>query len=120
MESPEQAARRLLAALEELVSQETAAVHASDFAAIESIQLRAGEVGDKLAALAAECAVDALRRRVDALLAQRWQNGLVLRQRLADVRAEIARLQGARQRLQRIAPAYSQAPLALPRFTAAA
>jgi hypothetical protein len=120
MESPEQAGRRLLAALEELVSQETAAVHANDFALIEFIQLRAAATGEKLISLARDPAVAALRRHVEAILAQRWQNGQVLRQRLADVGAEISRLQGARARLLRVAPAYSTGPVAVPRFTAAA
>jgi hypothetical protein len=120
METPAQAGRRLLAALDDLVSQETAAVHADDFVALESVQLRAAAVGEKLISLAADPAVAALRRQVEILVAQRWQNGLVLRQRLADVGAEISRLQGAKARLLRVAPAYSTGPVPLPRFTAAA
>ena len=119
-ESPEQAARRLLAAFEQLVGEETAAVHANDFGAIESIQERAGAVGAKLAEMAHEPAVAALRRWVEELVAQREKNGLVLQQRLADVSAEIARLQGARRCLRKVAPAYGGVAGTASRFTAAA
>lgn len=119
-ETPEQAARRLLTAFEQLVAEETAAVHANDFGAIESIQQRAGAVSDRLAELAADPAVASLRRWVEELVGQRQRNGLVLSQRLADVSAEITRLQGARRRLRRVAPVYGPASGSAPRFTAAA
>lgn len=120
METPEHAVARLVDALEDLVAQESVAVHTDDYALIEFIQLRAGAIGEKLASLAADAAVPAVRRRVEALQVQRWQNGEALRQRLADVSAELGRLQGVRQRLTRVAPAYGRGTVPAPRFTAAA
>jgi hypothetical protein len=120
METPVQAARRLLGAFEQLVAEETAAVHANDFSAIESVQERAGVVGVRLAELTGDSATADLRRHVETLLAQREQNSAVLAQRLTDVSAEIERLQGARRCLRRVAPAYGQPSGQGARFTAAA
>ncbi len=121
METPGQAGGRLLAALDDLVTQEAAAVLAGDYGVIAGLQSRAAAVGEKLGALAGDLEVAALRSKVEALLARREQTQRELTQRLTAVRLEIERLRTVRQRVTRLAPAYgARAAGAASRFTAAA
>lgn len=119
METPGQCGRRLLAALDEIASAEAAAAHDGDFEALVELQARAGEVGERLAALAGDPAVAALREQVEAVVGRRRLSQQLLTQRLGAARAEIDRLRTTRQRLLRLAPAYG-AGGAGSRFTAAA
>ncbi len=120
METPAQTGGRLLAALDDLVTQEAAAVLAGDYALIPDLQARTADVGEKLGSLAGDPSVAILRRQVEALLERRQQTQQLLTQRLAAGRLEIERLRMVRQRLGRVAPAYGSVPAIASRFTAAA
>ncbi len=120
METPAQTGGRLLAALDDLVTQEAAAVLAGDYAVIPDLQARTAEVGEKLGSLAGNPEVAILRRQVEQLLERRQQTQRMLTERLAAGRLEIERLRTVHQRLGRVAPAYGRVPSVATRFTAAA
>jgi hypothetical protein len=121
METPGQTGGRLLAALDDLVTQEAAAVLAGDYGVIAGLQARTAAVGEKLSSLAGDPTVAALRLQVEALLERREQTQRQLTQRLTAVRLEIERLRTVRLRVTRLGPAYGgRVAGAAPRFTAAA
>ncbi|AOS45087.1 hypothetical protein Verru16b_02163 [Lacunisphaera limnophila] len=121
METPVQTAQRLLTALEELVGQETLLVRTMDFVEAVAVRERAAPLVEKLCALAAVPAVASLRPRVDLLLERSGQNHHFLDAQLARLQGELARVNEARGRLRRVAPAYGQpAPVTQSRLNTAA
>lgn len=121
METPGQTGVRLLAALDDLVTQEAAAVLAGDFGVLPGLQARTAAVGEKLGSLTGDPAVAAMRLPVAVLLERREQTHRQLTQRLTAVRREIERLRAVRQRVTRLGPVYGKRGAgAAPRFTAAA
>ncbi len=110
METPLQAATRLLSALEELAAQETLLIRTMDFVEAVAVQERSAPLVEKLCALAATPEVRTLRPRVDALLDRSGQNHHFLDTQLARLQGELARVNEARGRLRRVAPAYGTPP----------
>jgi hypothetical protein len=106
METPAQTGRRLLAALDDVTHQEAAAIRDGDYASVAPLQALAAELGERLAALAGDPAVAALREQVEAVVGRRRHSQRLLAQRLAAGRLELDRLRNVRQRLARLAPAY--------------
>jgi hypothetical protein len=121
METPFQTATRLLAALEDLVAQESTLLHAHEFIGAVEIQGRAAPLVEKLAALAADPEVIALQPRVAALIERRNINGQFLDTQLNRLQDELRRVDEARSRLAKLLPAYATAPRApSPRLNTAA
>lgn len=120
METPGQAGCRLLAVLEDLASQESAAVLAADFESVAALQVRAAAVAEKLSSFAADPEVSVLRPRVEALVARRRDTQNLLATRLAAGRQEMLRLSGARHRLARLVPAYGAGAQGASQLNAAA
>lgn len=106
METPIQTATRLLAALEDLTAQEAVLLRTLDFADAVAIQERAEPLIDQLAALAVHPEVAALRSKVKGVVERRQQSRLFLDAQLGRLQSELRRLDEARTRLARVAPAY--------------
>lgn len=106
METPFAAARRLLIALEELVSQETMLIRTMDFVEAVQIRERAAPLVDELCMLAADREVRVLAPMVEALLERSQQNFHFLDGQLLQLQGELNRVQEARGRLRHVAPAY--------------
>jgi hypothetical protein len=113
METPLQTAARLLAALEELVEQETAAMREYDIASALGVTERAAPIVDKLIELSAQPAVVALRPKLEALLVRRRQTAQHLDTQLVRLRTELGQAQRTRVRISRVAPAYGRAVLSV-------
>ena len=106
METPFQAASRLLAALEEMAAEEAANLRNLDL--VEAVQVieRAAPLVARLVELADEPEVDRLRPRIEVLLRQRRQSAALIDAHLARLQAEMRRVDEARARLTKVAPAY--------------
>lgn len=103
-----QRAQRLLAALDELASQESVLVRSLDL--IEALQIaeRAAPLVEEVCTLAAEPDVAALRPQVESLVARRQRSAALLEGQLQRVQEELRRVDEARRRLTRTAPAYQR------------
>lgn len=102
-----QTARRLLAALEDLASQEGVLLRSLDLVEAVQISERAAPLVEKLCALLAEePEVASLRPRVEELVAQRRRNVVLLDSHLSRLQSELRRIDEARIRLARVAPVY--------------
>lgn len=112
METPLQTATRLISALEELVAQESANLRNLDLVEAVQVTERAAPLVLKLGELAADPGVAPLRPRVEALIIQRQQSTQMLDAHLARMQSELRRIDEARARLSRVAPAYGSAPAA--------
>lgn len=110
METPFQTATRLIASLEELVAQEAANLRNLDLVEAVQITERAAPLVLRLGELAADPDVAPLRARVEALIIQRQQSVLMLDSHLARMQSELRRIDEARARLSRVAPAYGSGP----------
>ncbi len=106
MTTPLETATRLLAALEELVMQETLLIRTLDFVAAVELQERVAPLVEKLCVLAADPAVAPLQERAAGLLARRAQNHHFLDTQLNRLQGELERVTEARSRLRRVAPVY--------------
>lgn len=107
METPFQAARRLLTALEDLAEQEAANLRNLDLVEAVQITERAAPLVQKLGELATDPTVAPLRPRVEALIVQRRQSAQLLDSHLARVQSELRRIDEARARLACVAPVYA-------------
>jgi hypothetical protein len=114
METPLQTALRLLTALEELSGQETLLIRTMDFVEAVAVQERSAPLVEKLCALAAVPEVAALRPRVAGLVERCGQNYHFLDDQLMRLQGELTRVNEARGRLRRVAPAYGGLPVATP------
>ena len=99
-------AQRLIAALDELVTQESVVIRTMDFSAAVELRERAAPIVEKLCALAADPLVAGLRPRLDGLLERGTQNSQFLDAQLARMQDELNRVGEAHGRLRRVAPAY--------------
>ncbi len=108
METPVQAAVRLLSALEDMAAQESANLRNLDL--VEAVQVleRAAPLVQRLAELADDPTVAPLRDRVQALVLQRQQSAALIDAHLARLQSELRRVDEARRRLGQVAPAYAQ------------
>jgi hypothetical protein len=108
METPAQTCLRLLAALEDLATQEAAALDARNFPAAVAIQTRAAPLVEHLAAHGPPIAEKdaAFRARVAAFHARRRQTGEWLATQVARAREELLQMQVSQRRVAQIAPAY--------------
>ena len=106
METPLQTAARLLAALEDLAAQEAVLLRTLDFVDAVAVQERAAPLVDQLAALALHPEVASLRTKVKALVDRRQQSRHFLDAQLSRLQSELRRIDEARSRLSRVAPAY--------------
>jgi len=106
METPVQTAVRLLSALEDFASQEANLVRTMDFVEAVAVQERAFPLVRLLAELAEDPGVAALKPQVAALLARREQNRHFIDAHLERLQSELRRIDEARARLARLAPAY--------------
>jgi len=109
MEARARKFHRLLDALDALVAQETATLHAREFAAVAPIQERAGPLFTGLAELGPEAADAVARARVAAIVARRQHNIDFLESQLAVAREELHAVRQSEQRVARVAPAYGRA-----------
>lgn len=115
MPTPYQTAQRLLAALEDLASQEGVLLRSLDLVEAVQISERAAPLIERLCALVAESPdVAHLRGRVEELVAQRRRNAVLLDSHLARLQTEMRRIDDARKALARVAPVYSSAAIAPP------
>ncbi len=105
MSSPAQTCARLLAALEDLVSQEAVLLRAADFSGVLATQERAAPLVERLAALATT-ADAAVRTRVAAVIALRSRSLEWLAGEMERVRSELAGMEASERQVARVAPVY--------------
>jgi hypothetical protein len=110
METPLQTAARLLTALEDLTAQESVLLRTLDFVDAVSVQERAAPLVDQLTALAIHPEVVTLRSKVTAIVERRQQSRHFLDAQLGRLQSELRRIDEARTRLARVAPAYVVTP----------
>jgi len=103
-----QRARRLLDALNELASQEAVLLRSLDLVEALQIAERAAPLVEEICALAAEPDVAVLREDVQKLVERRQRNAALLDVHLSRVQDEMRRVDEARRRLTRTAPAYQR------------
>ena len=106
METPLQTAVRLFAALEDLTAQESILLRTLDFVDAVAIQERAAPLVDQLSALAVHPEVTNIRAKVLGLVERRQQSRQFLDAQLGRLQSELRRIDEARTRLSRVAPAY--------------
>jgi hypothetical protein len=107
VETPALKFKRVLSALEDLVTQEALLLRAEDFAAVEALQNRTAPLVEFLAANPT-AANEALRDRVGTVAARRSENDGELTRQMARVREELSLNQANRGRISQIMPAYRQ------------
>ena len=113
METPLQAIRRLLTAIETLVAEEEVLLRAGEYAAASAVQDGLQSLIDRVAALARSPAAagridEALHRRATEILQRRSQGAELLTMRLAEVRTELRTITEARQCTTRLKPVYGR------------
>ncbi len=109
METNQQAAVRLVGAVEVLMAQESAMVAAGRRKGVVEIMRRAAPLFQRLANLGM-VALDAdLRQRMSKVAETRRRTRHFLETQMNQVAEEIVRVKSAQQRLRRIAPAYVSA-----------
>lgn len=106
METPFQTAMRLLAALEDLTARESVLLRTLDFVDAVAVQERAAPLVDQLSALAIHPDVAGLRDKVSRIVERRIQSRQFLDAELGRLQAELRRIDEARTRLSKVAPAY--------------
>lgn len=109
MQTPAQTCERVLAALEELVTQESLAFQAWDHDAVRDIQRRSAELISGLEAMNASAAGAAVQLRAAALLRRRRLGLEEMNQSLSALRHELQDVERSRQRVADFAPAYGRA-----------
>lgn len=115
MQTPAQRCARLVAALEDLAAQEECALHAKDFAIVETLQERAGAVIGDLVVHGIAITDESLRTRLKAVSARRARSSEWLEAELSVLRADLADTQASRGRVAQIAPVYGSSPSATAR-----
>ncbi len=120
MEAPVTRATRLLTALELLLTQEGRYREAGLDDLMLATRQRAEPLVQQLAMFARTCGVTGLDERVRLMLKRNDEHAHCLQIKLAELGAEIQRLDGARQRVAQLRPAYTGVNTRLgPRFEAA-
>ncbi len=119
METPAQRCLRIVAALEELASQEAAAVGREDFSTVQTLHERTAPLVEFLAAAGADVLGSAgLSRRLVAVYELRRRSGEVLAAAMARVRGELDANRLSRARVAQIAPVYGHPGIAASRLQA--
>lgn len=115
-------ALRLVSALEQLASEEEACLLAGEEGALAEVLTRAEPLVQRLATVARDPAVSALRPRMDAWLAGREARWRTLEASRIDLQEGLMRLGEARSRIVKVVPAYGRGAQrgAVPSFHAAA
>lgn len=113
METPLQAIRRLLAAVETLVAEEEVLLLAGEYAAASATQETLQTLIDRIAKLALTPAAagrldESLHRRAAEILQRRSRGDELLTMRLAEVRTELRTITEARQCTTRLKPVYGR------------
>lgn len=108
MKSSEQKFHRLVGALEELVSHETAILAEHNYEAVGQVQQRAQPLVEAIAGMGADISDAVARARVAGLLAQRQHNIEFLESQLATARTELMAVQESSLRAAKIAPVYGR------------
>ena len=106
METPSQTAQRIITALEEFARQESVLLRSLDLVEAVQISERAAPLVQRLCELAGHPEVAGLRPRVEELVAFRRRQATLLDAHLARLQRELHRINDARVRLSRVAPAY--------------
>jgi hypothetical protein len=120
METPLQSGSRLLAALDELWTQEATLLRAREFTRACAVLERAAPLVQEICRLASDSRMPSLRPEVAALLERREQNRLILEEQITQMRRRMRHVEEARCRLGRVAPAYGAAARAETRLHTAA
>lgn len=113
MESPAQTCARLLAALEDLVTEEAGLLAEEQIVEMVALQDRMAPLVEHLVSLA-PIADGGVRQRVRALVERRAYTGADLAIRIVHLRQELDRVAETRHTVNRIAPVYGMAPQAAP------
>jgi hypothetical protein len=109
MEMPAQQCTRLLAALEDLLAQESLLIGMEDYAAVRAVQQRVAPLIERLVELAPAADASA-RQRATVVIALRNQNLAQIALQLNRVREELEQTREARSRLTYLAPVYRMTP----------
>ena len=107
METPAQRGARLVNALETLVAEESAALHAGDFEAAGTLADRAGPVVEWLTAHA-DVITPGLQAQLLDVRRQRQHNAEFLEAQIARTRADLQQIAASRRRVAQIAPVYGR------------
>jgi hypothetical protein len=99
-------AGRILDALDELVGQESVLLRSLDLVEALQIAERCAPLVDEICQLATEPAGGEIQGRVAALLQKRQRNAALLETHVRRVQEEMRRIEDARRKLSRMAPAY--------------
>lgn len=106
MVSSESTCSRILAALEDLVEQESAVVHVGDYEALDRIQSQTEPLITFLAANASAAFAAGLQNRILALRATRHRTATKLSHDMTRNRDELRLVSGRQGLIARVAPAY--------------
>jgi hypothetical protein len=116
MQTPAQRCARIVTALEDLVSQETAALANHDYAAVLTLQERTAPLIDFIVTNgAAYVTAPELRARLDLLQRRRGQNSASLTAEIDRARSDFQETCAAQRRVASIAPAYAKTATATSR-----
>jgi len=109
MQTPAQRSARILSALEDLVAQEAAVLHARDFVAAAELAERAAPLIEFLTSDAGSAGLDSqLRRRIAALQERRRESEHWLAAQIALTREELRQTVVSQRRVACVAPVYGQ------------
>jgi hypothetical protein len=109
MQTPAQRCTRIVAALEDLVAQETVALANHDYAAVLTLQERTAPLVDFIVTNgAAYVTAPELRARLDLLQRRRGQNSASLTAEIERARTEFQETCVAQRRVASVAPAYAK------------
>jgi hypothetical protein len=106
VETPFQCAARLLAALDDLVTQEGMYLRAGSFELAAATRQRTSPIVERLVELSHFPAVAEMRTKVAAIVERSTEHAAILEEKIAEFRAEIRRTDQARHRTSQLAPAY--------------
>ena len=106
MQAPQQRCARLIAALEDLVAQEAAALRTGNYTDASAIEDRCAPLVDDLVAHADEILEETLRERLRALNGVRARSSELLGEEIARMRGELDQTEVAQRRAAAFAPVY--------------
>ena|SRR5690349_17222836 len=106
METPAQRCLRIVAALEDLVYQESATLAKGDWTGAASVQERTGPLVDFLANDSAAKTDPALRARIAGIHQRRGETTRALQEKMEETRNELQQTRAAKRRVAQVAPAY--------------
>lgn len=116
MATTAQTCARLMTALEELLTQETACVRHGDFGLLAQLQTQAGPLVDFLGVHGPAAADESLVMRVTRWASQRQSNQALMATEAERLGRELRELEAAGRTVKRVAPAYGQVSRASPRL----